>query len=258
MTNTWGEILADALREIGVYNPNDDLEADDLTQGARRLQRIIDMWIARRIFAYGTVFNKFTLTSGHQPTLLGPGLTSPDFAYDVRPVRLESAAIVLTNTGTPVDSPMNLRDAAWWAEETTKEITSSVPTDCYYKTGWPNGALFIWPVPSFAYDIRLQTWILLTQVPMTDAGAIDVSATFSAPPGYELATMLTLAEHSCTPYGRPMPMDLKERAAEARSVVYANNAKSPRIASADYGAQGHPASATTRGDFNWLDGLPSE
>lgn len=246
---TWQDLILDALVEIGAYNPNDPLQPDDAQQGARRLNRILDSWAANRIFAYSQSFVSYTLTPNNpNPYLIGPNLTAPNFATPnaaPRPVRIDSISLILNNQTPAVDLPMNRRDKDWWANERVKGLTTSVPTDYYYEPDFPSGSIFFWPVPTYAYGVRCELWTELGQAPA------DLTQTFVAPPGYALGAMLTLAEHSCTPYTRPVPEDLPTRAAAARRRFESNNAKSPRIQSVDWGTQGRP-----RGDFNYFTGLP--
>jgi hypothetical protein len=251
MSSTWGEIITDALIEIGAYGINDDIPPEDTQYAVRKINRFLDEWAAREVFAYATRFALYTLTPNHQPHLIGPDLASPDFAASPRPTRIESASIVLT-AGTPVDVSVNIRDAAWWAAESAKSTTSTVPTDLYYEPDSPSGALYLWPVPTAAYGLRLQLWSTLTAVPLDAEGNPDLTATFVAPQAYENAAMLTLAEESCeTPYGRPMPPTLAARARRARAALIGNNLHSPRIPSVDYGTRGR------RSGFNYLTGQPS-
>ena len=249
--STWGDIINDALLELSVNAIADPVEAEDQQYLIRKLDRIIDSWAARKAFAYASKFTQYTLTVGHQPHLIGPGLSAPDFAAP-RPVRIESASLVLTDSTPNVDSPIQLRDAAWWANQRVKSLTSSVPTDLYYEPDSPSGALYLWPIPAYAYGLRLETWSVLTAVPLDANGNPDPTQPFVAPQGYENAISLTLAEECCDSYGRPMPPSLPGRASRARTVVFGNNIHSPRISSADYGAQGK-----TRGGFNWMTGQPS-
>ena len=79
--------------------------------------------------------------------------------------------------------------------------------------------------------MRLEIWGLISQY-------ATIATVFSLPPGYKLALVLTLAEDLCRPFGRVLTQDLKDAARDARSIIQTNNIKSPRIASADYGASG--------------------
>jgi hypothetical protein len=161
-------------------------------------------------------------------------------------LELDGAALVLTNSTPNVDQPLNVRDADWWNNQRIKTLASDIPTDVYYEPDWPNGSLYFWPVPDFAYGARLRLRSVVQQFAAT-------TTTFSAPPAYQLALALTMAEHMCMWWGLQVPAGLPAQAVTARRAVQINNFKSPRIASADYGTRGRP-----RADFNYYSGLPSK
>jgi hypothetical protein len=253
--STWNDIIADALIEINAYGPTDSIDPAEVQLAIRKLSRLIDQWAARKIFAFATTFTEYTLTPNHSPHLIGPGVTTPpDFVCltPARPARIRSAALVLNDQTPGVDLTLRIRDRAWWANQRVKGLSSDVPTDLYYETDFPNGALYFWPIPAYAYGVRLETETALTSVPLNTAGEADPTQTFSAPEGYENAAYLTLAEHLCDAYGRPMPASLPQRAKEARIALQSNNAKSRRTGSADYGV-----SSRRRGGFNYYSGGPA-
>src|ERR1700722_11046687 len=106
MASSWNQIITDALIEIGAYQLTDPLPAADTQLAIRKLNRILDEWSARRIFAYTVAFTSYTLTAGHSPHLIGPSLTSPDFAASVRPTRIRSAQLILTGLTPSVYLPL--------------------------------------------------------------------------------------------------------------------------------------------------------
>jgi len=238
------EIITDALGELGVLSTGEPLSAPEADIALRYLNRMLDQWAARMINAYNVNFSAFTLTPNHQPHLIGPNLVAPDFAVAQRPVRIENAAIILNNVPQPVDVPLNIRDDNWWANQRVKTITSTVPTDLYYSPDWPNGALYLWPIPTFPYGLRLETWVLIS-------GFTSIADTVELPPGYREALMLSLAEKLARPFGKPLGEDLRSDAARARAIFQTNNAKSPRTASADYGTRGKRTVPT----FNYISGI---
>lgn len=251
MASTWQQLIFDALLEIGVYFPGESLRAEDEQICSRKLQRLIDTAAARRVLAYSTSFQLYTLTPNHAPHLIGPGLTSPDFATPnsaPRPQRIESASLVLNTSSPVVDSPqLNLRDDAWWAANKVKALASNVPTDLYYDPQFPDGALNFWPVPNFAYQVRLELWTIISQVPT------NLATTLSLPPAYEQTLLYGLAVDAATAYQRPMPAELPAKLAAARKALEADNNASPRIASADIGV--HPARPSKRSSFNYYVGM---
>lgn len=247
MADKFLDIATDALFEIGVLGIDTPVPTAAQAQRCLRIaNRELDAWAALRRFVYAVTFQQFTLTPNHQPHLIGPGLTAPDFAAAQRPVRIEGANLVLNNVTPNVDLELTLRDRAWWNAQTVKSIATEVPTDLYYEPAWPNGALNLWPVPTFAYGLRLELWTLILQF-------TAITQDFSMPPAYRRAVVLTLAERACRPFGRPPMPDLITDAREARAALQENNIASPRIASADWGTQG--GRGRGRG-FNYYTGLP--
>ena len=261
-TGIWhvSDIAYRALRAAGVIKRAQGIpSASQYQECLDILNTLIDQWAALRKNSWTTTFNLYTLTPNHQPHLMGPGLIAPDFAVSQRPVRIESAALVLTGNGTPnpapdppanppgavntnVDVPLNIRDAQWWANQRVKGIATNVPTDLYPEYDWDSLQLWLWPIPSFAYGLRLQTWVGLSQFS-------SVAAKFSAPPSYFDALYLSLGEKLPTLFEVPMPEELPELARKARIAMQSNNQKSPRISSADVGTQGRQ-----KGDFNYYTG----
>ncbi|MES2136997.1 MAG: hypothetical protein V4502_08065 [Pseudomonadota bacterium] len=248
MADTFLDIAIDALREITVLGATDLApEAVDAQLCLRTGNRMLDAWAARKVYAYSIDFTAYTLVPNLAPHTIGP--TGATFTVGQRPVRLEGAALILNNVTPNVDSPiLNIRDAAWWNNQRVKSLKTAVPTDVYYNPAWPNGQLNFWPVPDFAYGVRLETWVLLPQF-------TNLTDPFSFPPAFREAFVLSLAELLCRPFGKKQQEvpDLKGDAARARAIFQSNNAKSPRIASADYGSEGSPT-AGSRPTFNYYSG----
>lgn len=252
MPISWLDFIADALVEVGAYAPGDVIASPVLDVCVRRLNYLINEWEALRRYAYNVNFALYTLTPYHSPTLIGPGLAPPDFAtanVSPRPPRLVGCNLVLNNTNPSTDLIVNVRDDAWWLSNSVKSITSTTPTDVYYSPDFPNGSLYFWPIPTVAYQVRLEVWVSVGEVDPDTLGVTNVII----PQAYALAMMLTLAERICRPLGRDIPASLSADAARARAALESNNISSPRIASADVGTG-------VRGDragFNWQTALPS-
>jgi len=241
---TGNELIKDALFEISVNAVDVNPSSDDQSFCQRVMNRILNQWAASKVYAYDLSFDSYTLTAAHQPHLIGPGLSAPDFAAP-RPVRIESAALVLTNVTPNVDLPLAIRDDDWWANKRVKGVTSNVPTDLYYSASVPNGELWLWPVPTYAYDLRLQTWVVLAQIS-------DFTVALELPYGYEEALYKTLIEKLCKPFSRPITEDIKMEASQARAIIQKNNDKPRRTGSADLGV-----GSQARGDFNYYTGGPA-
>jgi hypothetical protein len=234
-----------AFREARILKRPQAINSDsELMDGLIFLNQQINYWAARGCYAWTTTFQVYTLTPGHQPHLIGPNLSAPDFAVNMRPIDILSANIILPGP-SPVDVLVTLRDNAWWKAKAAKSVASNIPTDLYYEADYPNGELWFWPVPTAAYDVRLEGNVVLQQFATLDD-------CFIAPPAYLAAVTLTLAEELVDIWGTEMPGNLARRAVKARDALQSNNNLPPRIASADYGT----FSRSSCGDFNYVTGLP--
>lgn len=218
MPMTGRDVVTEALLEMGALGVEETAEDAIAVFALGKLNRIFDNWNAERAAVYADAFSTYTLTPSLSPHLIGPTGT---FVVTSRPETIDGAAIVYTGSTPNIEIPITIRDAQWWQQQRVKALASSIPTDLFYEPDWPNGKLFFWPVPDTAYGVTLRTRILLAALALAD--------TFTMPPGYHDATVLTLAEDLCEPLGKAMPAGLSARAAKARARVFQANAVTPRL-----------------------------
>lgn len=218
------DLCTAALQELGVLDPEDTASDADMNTASGAFDRLYDSWNAQRQAVYADVFAEFTLTASLSPQTIGP---TGNMVVTQRPVSIEGANLVLTSGSLDVSRPIGIRDAAWWTRQQVKGLSTDVPTDLYYQPDWPNGKAFFWPVPDSAVVVELQNRMLLSALTLND--------TFTMPPGYYNATMLSLAEMCARPFAKQVTPDLRMDAAAARGVIFSNNRTTPNIATADYG-----------------------
>lgn len=241
------ELIQSALRKLGISAQGETVTAEDSAWVLEELQRLIDRTNARREMIYNVNFSKFTLLTNTQPITIGP---SGQFAMNQRPVRLEAASLVLTSSSPNVEIPIRVRDDDWWAAQTIKGLPSTLPTDVYYSPDTPLGNLNFWPIPTSVNDVRLETWVNLTQ-------AIDASTALAMPPAYWDYIVMTLARDASPSYG-PEAIAIASSAPfqatlnEARRAVMDNNTESVRMVIDGPRNQ----KSGVRPGFNFLTGLP--
>ena len=214
-------MITQAHTEIRVARAGDTLEPENMALGVYLINRLLNQWNGNPRAAFSEAFNDYTLTPALSPHTIGPSGT---FSVTIRPERVFNAQL---NLGSSVFTSINVRDAAWYAQQSTPAISESVPSDVYYKPDWPNGRLYFYGVPSTAYVVRLWTETLIATVVQAD--------TFSMPPGYQTAVELTLAEELAPNFGQTVGADLARRAREARGLIFGTNDQEPRIVTADAG-----------------------
>lgn len=167
-----------------------------------------------------------------------PLSNNPDFACAVgRPVEIIPPPIlVLTSTTPNVDIPLELLDDDGWADVRVKALTSTLPTKLYYSPDFPNGSIYLWPIPLTVNGLRLQTRNLVSQF-------ADLVTDYDFPFGYEDALVCSLAEIAMVSYPRPeMGGLIRQQAQTARALIASVNAKSPNISTC-IGASGGRGSA---------------
>lgn len=243
MPFTARDLIRESAQEIGVVGAGGALGAADADFLLQKFNRLLDNWNADRAAVYASAFNTYTLVPDLSPHTIGP--TGATFTLAVRPVSVVSAQLILTDSSPNVNTPITIRDAAWWADQAVPSLETTFPTDLYYQPDWPNGKLFFWPVPQTAYGVQLETRVLLSQV--------TLNTEISLPPGYRDALTLTLAVDACPAYGRQVPQGLAIAASAARARIFANNDVTPLLATQD---SGMPSSQPLRCNFNYLDGMP--
>jgi hypothetical protein len=235
------DLITDALIEVEISAPGEILDPDTAQWAFRKLNYLLDTWATSKKYVYASAFNDYVLNSnlpvqadGSAKATIGPG---PGATYPAvqRPVKILSASVIINNTTPPVLALIQINDNQWWAGNTLPGITSMYPTDLFYNPAFPNGELYLWPIATTSFGLRLETWVLLSQFGAITDPIGGPGSTFSIPPGYRNAMMLSLAE---TCGGQPAAT-LRADAAAARAAVFSNNTPSANISTLDSGMPGN-------------------
>lgn len=247
---TGNDLVVSALMELGVVGIGETPEGSLADFVLQKANRLIDTWNAKRQAVWAVDFLTFTLTAGLQPIRIGP---TGDFVVAQRPVSIDAANIILTNTSPNTRVPVYVHsDPAWWMSVSTPSTTSDLPSDLFYNpsmvatTGDPeNGDIYLWAKQSFPYDIELMVRVVLAEIAYT--------TNITMPQGYWDALVLTLAEDCATPLKRVASPLMRQKAKDARAQIFANNTIVPSITTADAGMPTR-AMGSKRSNWNWLNG----
>ena len=231
-------IITAAMQEIGALAPGETPSNEDQAWVLQKLQRLIDRYNARLPMIYNINFSTFTLQANHSPHTIGPGA---DFDVNQRPVSIVTIGLVLPGG---VEIPINVRDQDWWANNRIKGLTSTLPTDAFYSPDWPIGQIYFWPIPKVAYQVIVQSRLVLTEVS-------DYVTSFSMPPAYWDAIVYELAISIGPSFEREAGATLIGLWKAAIKAVQVNNVASPRLSS-DAPSQ---TSGGGRSDFSFLTGM---
>lgn len=244
MPDTALALIQNALSEIGSYSTGENLSNADAQFCLSKLNRMLDEWNAQSLFIYHRTFTQANMLTGvgNQPQTIGP--TGTFMVVTQRPEKIVAANVLLNNTPTIVRNPVMIRDADWWANQRVPQIATAVPTDLYYDPAWPNGNLFIWPVPTVAFPLELELWGLLTQIP-------NLFFSINLPPGYANAITYGLAVDCAAAFRKQVAPSLALRAQMAWSAVQQMNAQPPSMSTRDSGL---PMATRNRPSYNYFTG----
>lgn len=201
---------------------------------------VIDGWNADRKMVYCERQTAFTITPNLNPHTIGPSGT---WTQAQRPESISHASFIITSVTPNFYIPIKLRDFHWQAQQAVPGTSGTTSVSGYYEPDWPNGSLYLYPVPSVAYGINLWQRVILSQMLLTD--------TFSLPTGYLEALVMTSAEYLCPMWDANPPAMLSQKAAEARVRLWSENIIIPQISTRDAGM---PSGNGRRSDFFWPDG----
>lgn len=236
------QLLLEAFIEIRFGRASDTLEPELLNWALGKLNRMLDKWNADPTTDFNTNFTSYTPTVNHQPHTIGP--SGADWVAALgRPDRILGANLIINTVSPAVRIPINVRDEAWWRDQSVQGLATSIVTDLYYDPAWPNGNVNLWPIPTIAYPIELMSEALFARYAMAD--------TLWLPYGYREAITLTLAELLAPGCGQTVSPELKEAAIDARVVVFGNNIRSNNIRTRDGGM---PGGSSRRGGYLYRTG----
>lgn len=252
------DIITQALIEDGILAPGEQPDGETAQWAFREFNNLVDIWQSLEAYVFAQQFQIFTLVSGLSPHTIGPAASvpAPTFSTGIqpRPVKMVNAALLLNTSGTLVDLPMNIRDADWWAAQQTKEIQTNIPTDLYYQADNPIGSLYFWPVPNAAQQVRLEYWQTISQYEQINDPLAGPGGAGTLPQGYRAALTYTLAEMLGPGAQKEVSPVTAGKALRARSAIFGNNSKSPRMMTQDSGMPKAGMRTGVRGDFNWFTG----
>jgi hypothetical protein len=179
--------VLDLLTESSIMNGSlaqgEDLPPAEAAYLFSKLNQMVDMWASDRLAIYRSQrAGPFSLVSGTQSYAIGAGAT-----WDVaRPVWIDDAGIIQTTVTPNTELPMRILTKREWAQVGVKTIQSTLPRSLWYDQTFPNGTIYLYPVPSYANQIVLYIPIAVTEfAALTDA--------ISLPPGYRMALVSNLA-----------------------------------------------------------------
>lgn len=172
------------LREAGVSGVGQTPLPEDITDGFTLLSRMLSQWQKRR-WLVPNLIDISAVGNNAKSNLIGPG----QFYNTKRPDKIQAAYFKqITGNADSVSFPLT---PIWSYEDYAKialKNLNSWPVYYFYDGAFPYGNVYIWPIPSSAYEIHLlmkgpiNFVMQLSSGEITDAGAAYTDGVYPAVP----------------------------------------------------------------------------
>lgn len=180
------DLVRSSLRLIGAIATGETPTADEANDGLNTLNDMLDSWSTESLSIYGSNDETFSTVPGQLLYTIGP---AGNF-NTTRPVRISGAYCTLNN----VDFPITIIGQSDYDLISLKTMQQQLVERLCYINDSPLGLIKLWPVPSAAIPLVLNTDRVLTNIPL-------LSTTIAMPPGYSIAMRYTLGILMCPDYG---------------------------------------------------------
>jgi hypothetical protein len=221
---TVSDICTAALQEAGVVGMGQTPNNSELLDAQARLQWMLQQWNIKRYLVYRLASQAFVST-GADNYFIGPGA---DFnSPNTRPDKIEN--IILrqnVNGGLSVDYPVKLLQAKEDYANIALKGMKGFTTTAYYEPDFPNGVLFLYPIPLAA----VYTIVVTYKLPILSTFT-DLTSDIVLPYAYFWPLVTNLALALMNKYGmRLSPGNtLPTRAKDGLATLRASNTQIPAL-----------------------------
>lgn len=211
------DLITMALFDTGIYGRGLTPSGEDINMGLTRLNDMIAQWQRQRFLIYALI-DVSGLCDGSVSYSIGAG---QDFDTP-RPDRLESAYIRQVTPPMPnsVDWPLKLVQSREAYSVIRMKELGSFPTNIWYDSSFPYGALYPWPLPSSQYELHVVLKTALQSFP-------NLSTDFNMPDEYKRAIRFNLEIELLRAYRLPIEPERSDAARGALEILRITNAQVP-------------------------------
>lgn len=228
MATTVRDIINGSLRLLGVLAQGETPSAAESSDALSAMNMMLDSFSNEHLFLYKRTIEEFTLVSSQSTYTMGTG---GDFSTS-NPIKVEAAYIKINTSSPAFEVPMDILNADQWADITQKSVTSAIPTRLYVQNGQPTSTLYMWPVPTVAYNI-----VLHSLKPIGSFSSINDSVVL--PEGYERLIRYNLAIELAPEYNKEPSGTVIKIANDAKANIKRSNS-SPVYMETDFQAGKKP------------------
>lgn len=179
------EIIEESLKELGVTNKGEPLDADDAQDALFRLNRMLETWSGRRVAVRYEVEDSKVLTAGDADYTIGTG----GEINTVLPIEIIGAYLKFTpdnNWLQPIDIE---KSGTRFFSFPDRLLVSSIPRKLYYDKTYPLGTIHLYYTPDKAYTLFIRSWKPLSTLASLSTN-VTLDPIYNEPILYNLAVRL--------------------------------------------------------------------
>lgn len=205
------QLITRALRLSRVIGKDQTPDAEESNDALTMLNWMLDQWWIQSLAVYATQKTPVSWPSGAASRSIG--LTG-DTVSD-RPVKVVPGSS-LRYLG--VDYPVSLLTNIEQYERITDKAVGGIPQYLFFDPQYPNGMLYLWPVPAQPMTLTLTTYQRIETI-------ASLASQVEVPPAYEMAMIYNLGVMLAPEYGVGIQPDLQKQATQAKAIIEHNNAR---------------------------------
>lgn len=150
------DIITLALKEAGILGVGQTALPEDINDGFTLMNRMFAQWQQRR-WIVPSLYDIATIGNGAKSNPIGPG----QYWNAQRPSKVQAAYFIQVGNGISSNSPnavsfplIPIFSYENYANLSLKQL-AAWPQYFFYDNQFPNGNVFIWPIPDATYEVHL-------------------------------------------------------------------------------------------------------
>lgn len=200
------DMIKRSMRLARILRKGEEPDADEAEDGRNALNTMLDSWRLERLMVYQIVQGSYSWLAGVSSKTIGSG---GDISAS-RPVRIESAFLTDTNSNWHEIEVLTMREQ--YDSIIIKTTTSTWPAYLYMDPAYPLATIYVYPVPSAAITLKLNTWQTLQSFSA-------LTTDLALPPGYQRAIEFNLALEFGAEFKKDVPPFVASTAVLAKAAV---------------------------------------
>tara|TARA_R110000787_G_scaffold72632_2_gene161941 strand:+ start:209 stop:919 length:711 start_codon:yes stop_codon:yes gene_type:complete len=209
------DIIRRSMRLVHILDAEEEPTGAEAQDGLTTMNDLIDSWSLDHSYVYTVRTDTLTWTANNESRTIG---ASGNFVT-TRPVKIHPSTYYTDVNGNDYQFTQ-IATRAGYTSIVDKGTTSTLPQYMYYEPSFPNGTIYIWPVPDASITIQLSSREQLSSLAL-------LTTAVSFPPGYKQAFVTSLAEEIAAEFGVAVPPEVGKSAFKARTKVRRANRRTP-------------------------------